>query len=158
MKLYIDMDATLVDFAAQVTKLGLWRKNKPDKVAWDKVIKIGPSFWSEMEWMPGAEDAFNELRSLSEKGVHDLYILSAVNFPQGVEGKKLWVKTRANFPLEKTIIVPKAEDKAAYADGGSILVDDNKETADLFEASGGYSILFTGDWSEVLRKILTTFF
>ena len=71
MKVYIDMDATLVDFAAQVTKLGLWRKNKPDKVAWDKVIKIGPSFWSEMEWMPGAENAFNELRSLSEKGVHE---------------------------------------------------------------------------------------
>ena len=79
MKVYIDMDATLVDFAAQVTKLGLWRKNK-------------------------------------------------------------------------------AEDKAAYADGGSILVDDNKETTDLFEANGGHSILFTGDWSEVLRKVMTTFF
>lgn len=57
MKLYIDMDGTLVDFVSQINKYGYWRKNKPDKIQLDKVIKQGPEFWNEMDWMPEAEDA-----------------------------------------------------------------------------------------------------
>lgn len=40
-----------------------------------------------MEWMPGAEKTFSELISLSESGKVELFILSAVNFPTGVEEK-----------------------------------------------------------------------
>ncbi len=49
------MDGTLVDFIAQINKTGFWRKDRPEKVDWDKVIARGPEFWNEMEWMPGAE-------------------------------------------------------------------------------------------------------
>ena len=43
------MDGTLVDFVSQINKYGYWRKNKPNKVDWDKVIAEGPKFWAEMD-------------------------------------------------------------------------------------------------------------
>lgn len=49
MKKYLDKDGTLVDFVSQVNKYGFWRKDRPDKVDWDKVKAKGHDFglrWS----------------------------------------------------------------------------------------------------------------
>ena len=59
--IYLDMDGTLVDFVSQVNKYGFWRKDKENKVEWKKVKAMGPRFWSEMDWMPGAEEALKKL-------------------------------------------------------------------------------------------------
>jgi len=68
MIIYLDMDDTLVDFDSQVNKYGFWRKDRPDKVDWDKVKVMGPRFWAEMEWMPGAEEAFLKLQRMEKEG------------------------------------------------------------------------------------------
>lgn len=150
MKLYLDMDGVLVDFLGHVEKCQFFRKN--GKVDWDKVIDKGPQFWNEMEWMPGAEKTFSELISLSESGKVELFILSAVNFPTGVEGKKLWIQTHTKFPLENVIIVSHSEDKSKYASPDSILVDDREKCLIPFKEAGGKVILFK-NWDETLEEI-----
>ena len=144
------MDGVLVDFLGHVEKCQFFRKN--GKVDWDKVIDKGPQFWNEMEWMPEAEKAFNELFLLSESGKFELFILSAVNFPTGVEGKKLWIQTHTKFPLENVIIVSHSEDKSKYASPDSILVDDREKCLIPFKEAGGKVILFK-NWEEALGEI-----
>lgn len=152
MKLYLDMDGVLVDFLGHVEKCQFFRKN--GKVDWDKVIEKGPQFWNEMGWIPGAEKAFNELLSLSKAGKFELYILSAINFPSGVEGKKLWIQNHINFQLEKTIIVSHSVDKAKYASPNSVLVDDREQCLTPFKEAGGKIIPFK-NWEECISEIKT---
>lgn len=156
-KIYVDMDGTIVDFVSKVNELDFWRKDKPEKVDWKKVKKLGTSFWTEMEWMPGAKDAFTQLFNWHKEGSIELYILSSIDFEDGREGKKLWIKEKTDFPLENAIFCVEPEDKAEYASSDSWLIDDRKKSLDPFKDSGGNSIEFTGDWNktmEELRKII----
>jgi 5'(3')-deoxyribonucleotidase len=143
MKLYVDMDGTLVDFVTHITEHDFWRKDKPDKVDWDKVIAEGPAFWSKMNWFPGAENAFARLMELDEKGKLDLFILSSIDFEEGIEGKRQWIQKKTAFPLDKAIFVTEPEDKARYAAPDSWLIDDRKKSLEPFVAAGGNIIEFT---------------
>lgn len=149
MQVYVDMDGTLVDFVSQIDIYGYWRKNKPDKIQWNKVIKQGPAFWNEMDWLPGAEIAFKELQNFASKGYFDLYILSSIDFEEGREGKKMWIKSHTDFPIENAIFVEEPEDKAFFADKRSWLIDDRKKSLEPFAAKGGNIIEFKGDWNNV---------
>ena len=153
MKLYLDMDGTLVDFVSQVTKYNFWRTDKENKVDWKKVKAMGPRFWSEMDWMPGAEEAFTKLQELESQKKLALYILSSIDFEDGRIGKTDWIKVKTNFPLEKVIFCLEPEDKAKWADKNSWLIDDRKKSLEPFAAAGGNIIEFTGDWNSVLEKI-----
>jgi 5'(3')-deoxyribonucleotidase len=99
------MDGTLVDFVSQINKYGYWRKDKPNKVNWDKVIAEGPKFWAEMDWMPGAKEAFEKLQKYAAQGLFELYILSSIDFAEGREGKKLWIQKNTTLPLKNAIFV-----------------------------------------------------
>jgi len=44
MKIYLDMDGTIVDFVSKINRYGYWRVDKPNKVNWDKVKAEGQSF------------------------------------------------------------------------------------------------------------------
>jgi 5'(3')-deoxyribonucleotidase len=153
MKLYLDMDGTLVDFVSQVNKCGFWRKDKENKVDWKKVKAMGPRFWSEMDWMPGAEEAFSKLQTLESQKKLALYILSSIDFEDGRIGKTDWIKEKTNFSLEKVIFCLEPEDKANWADKNSWLIDDRKKSLEPFSAAGGNIIEFTGNWNSVLKKI-----
>ncbi len=152
-KLYIDMDGTIVDFVSQVSKYGYWRKDKPNKVDWDKVIAQGADFWNEMDWFPGAEDAFKTLEEMSEQGAFELYILSSIDFDEGREGKKMWIQSHTNFPLDKAIFCLEPEYKAHWADKTSWLIDDRQKSLLPFAESGGNIIEFTGDWEKTLGEV-----
>ncbi len=153
LKLYLDMDGTLVDFVSQVGKYGFWRKDKDNKVDWDKVKAVGQRFWSEMGWMPGAKAAFEKLQQYAAKGRFELFILSSIDFAEGRDGKKQWVKTHTNFSLENVILVQEPEHKAIYADSNRILIDDRKKSLEPFKDAGGNTIEFTGNWDEVMGKL-----
>lgn len=153
MKIYLDMDGTLVDFVSQVTKYGFWRKDKENKVDWKKVKAMGPRFWSEMEWMPGSEYFFKEINESAKEGNFEVYILSSIDFQQGIDGKKQWIKEHTDFPLEKAIFVTEPEDKKQYANSYAFLIDDRKKSLEPFSASGGNAIEFTGDWSNIKKQI-----
>ena len=151
-ELYVDMDGTLVDFISQINKYGYWRKNKPDKIQWDKVIKQGPKFWDEMAWMPGAEEAFKELQEMEKEGAFDLYILTSIDFEEGREGKKMWIKSHTDFPIENVIFVQEPEDKAFFAGSRAWLIDDRKKSLEPFSKKGNI-IEFTGDWNKTLNEV-----
>ena len=150
MKLYLDMDGTLVDFVSQVNKHGFWRKDKPEKVDWKKVIAMGPVFWSEMEWMPGAEEAFKKLLTLEQNASLEVYILSSIDFDEGREGKREWILQHTNFPLEKVIFCLEPEDKANWANQNAWLIDDRKKSLEPFAKAGGNAVEFTGDWEKTV--------
>jgi 5'(3')-deoxyribonucleotidase len=152
-KIYLDMDGTLVDFVSQVNKYDFWRKDKANKVDWKKVKAMGPRFWSEMNWMPGAEKAFSKLQELESQKQIALYILSSIDFEDGRKGKSAWIKEKTNFPLEKVIFCLEPEDKAKWADKNSWLIDDRKKSLDPFAAASGNIINFTGDWNSTLEKV-----
>ena len=152
-KLYLGMDGTLVDFVKQVNKYDFWRTDKENKVDWKKVKEMGPRFWSEMDWMPGAEEAFAKLQKLDAQGKLELFILSSIDFDSGRKGKEEWILQKINFPLEKVIFCIEPEDKAKWAIKNAWLIDDRKKSLEPFEAAGGNIIEFTGDWKSVLEKI-----
>jgi 5'(3')-deoxyribonucleotidase len=153
MRIYLDMDGTLVDFISQVNKYGFWRKDKENKVDWKKVKAMGPRFWSEMGWMPGAEEAFTKLQELEAQKKLVLYILSSIDFEDGRIGKTDWIKEKTNFPLEKVIFCLEPEDKSKWADKTSWLIDDRKKSLEPFASAGGNIIEFTGNWKLIIKKI-----
>ena len=153
MKKYLDKDGTLVDFVSQVNKYGFWRKDRPDKVDWDKVKAMGPRFWAEMEWMPGAEEAVLKLQRMEKEGAVELYILSSIDFEEGREGKRQWILQHTDFSLEKVIFCLEPEDKAKWAEKSAWLIDDRKKSLEPFESAGGNVIEFKGNWKDILNKI-----
>lgn len=153
MKIYLDMDGTLVDFVSQVNKCGFWRTDKENKVDWKKVKAMGPRFWSEMDWIPGAEYFFKELNVYSKDGYFEIYILSSIDFQQCINGKIQWIKNHTDFPLDKVIFVTEPEDKEQYAASDAFLIDDRKKSLDPFAAAGGNAIEFNGDWNYVKKQL-----
>ena len=151
--IYLDMDGTLVDFVSQVNKYGFWRKDKENKVDWKKVKAMGPHFWSEMDWMPGAEEAFKKLQELEHQNKIILFILSSIDFEDGREGKRQWIQQKTNLLLSEVIFCEEPEDKANWAKKDSWLIDDRKKSLEPFKAAGGNIIEFTGDWDSVMKKI-----
>ncbi len=147
------MDDTLVDFVSQVTKYDFWRKDKENKVDWKKVKAMGPRFWSEMGWMPGAEEAFIKLQELESQKRLALYILSSIDFEDGRIGKTYWIKEKTNFSLEKVIFCLEPEDKAKWADKNSWLIDDRKKSLEPFASADGNIIEFTGNWKLIIKRI-----
>ena len=151
--IYLDMDGTLVDFVSQVNKCGFWRKDKENKVDWKKVKAMGPRFWSEMDWMPGAEEALKKLEELEEQDKIILMILSSIDFDDGREGKMQWISQKTKLSTAQVIFCQEPEDKAKWAKKDAWLIDDRKKSLVPFAAAGGNIIEFTGDWNSVLEKI-----
>lgn len=152
MKLFIDMDGVLVDFIKQVKKYNFFVENNTDGIDWDRLIAAGPEFWAEMEWMPGAEEAFKKLKVFSEEGLFELHILSSIDFKEGVAGKKEWIANKARFPVEKAIFVMNPEDKANFASEDAFLVDDRDVCLSPFQKAGGKIIKYT-EWEDCLSQI-----
>ena len=153
MKLYLDMDGTLVDFVAQVSALGFWRKDKANKVDWAKVKAMGARFWAEMDWITGAEEAFRKLQELESQGKFELYILSSIDFESGREGKRQWILQHTDFPLKKVIFCIEPEEKANWADKNSWLIDDREKSLKPFAEAGGNVIEFKDDWKATLEAV-----
>lgn len=153
MKVYLDMDGTLVDFVSQVNKYGFWRTDKENKVDWKKVKAMGPRFWSEMDWLPLSKIIFDELTYLDEKGFIELYILTSIDFEEGSEGKRQWITNHTNFSLDKLIFVQEPEEKADYAAPDSWLIDDRKKSLEPFKNAGGNIIEFKGNWITTIKEL-----
>ncbi|MBB5218282.1 hypothetical protein DYE49_05940 [Treponema rectale] len=153
MKLYLDMDGTIVDFVSQVNKYNFWRTDKENKVDWKKVKAMGPRFWEEMDWMPDAGKYFEWLYNWKKEKVIELYILSSIDFEDGKKGKMRWIQKNTHFPMENVIFVENPEDKAKYASSDSWLLDDRKKSLDPFKKAGGNIFEFRGNWPEIFDEI-----
>ena len=103
--------------------------------------------------MPGAKAAFETLQKHAAQGLFELYILSSIDFHEGREGKRQWIKTHTNVPLKNVILVQEPEHKAIYADSNRILIDDRKKSLEPFKKAGGNTIEFTGNWTDVMGEL-----
>ena len=106
-----------------------------------------------MDWMPGAEYFFYELNDLSKEENFEVYILSSVDFQQGIDGKIQWIKEHTDFPLEKVIFVTEPEDKDQYAASDAFRIDDRKKSLEPFAAAGGNALELSGDWDYIKKEL-----
>lgn len=152
MKLYVDLDGVLTDFVRQCREKQCLKANgKPD---WAHIEKAGAAFWTEMEWMPGAERMFAYFRELAEACSFDVEILSAIFLDSGIAGKKIWCRERLGLSDEQIHIVHRSIHKVEFAHGkDSVLIDDRREIVEAFSGAGGTGILHeTNEKTELLLK------
>jgi 5'-nucleotidase len=120
--LYIDMDGVLVDFESGLARI-------PDELRsqYGEHADDIPGIFALMDPMPGALDAFHELREL-----FDTYILSTAPWdnPSAWSDKLLWVQKHLDDVAHKRLILTHHKN----LNKGDYLVDDRiRQGADLFE-------------------------
>lgn len=155
MTVYFDMDRVLTDFAAQAEKYGILKRNK--RINWIKVFLLGSSFWSTMDYFPGAKESFVKIRSYCKANDIQVKILSSVRIASGKKGKINWCKNKLFLDSNDIIIVKKAWQKADFGTPDALLIDDNEENIHAFITRGGYGFKFSiwneGTFNAVMKLI-----
>lgn len=143
-RLYLDMDGVLVDFDSRVDEFGARKApgKNPDAIDWNIAKEIGPDFWANMKWMPGAEKFYAACRDLCHTAGIEMGILTAIEIPAGVRGKCLWVHWNTDLDNEHLVIVKKGAMKSLFAAPDRILVDDTPENIERFRAAGGLGVRY----------------
>lgn len=138
---YCDMDGVLVDFRAGAKALDAIEGTKVD---WSKIHEAGAKFWAELEWTNDGKALWSWLTKVCNEHKIDLCILSAINFPEGEDGKRKWIKNNLGGVSEHNIYFePRGVLKAKYADDDALLIDDFGKNINAFIAKGGKGILYT---------------
>lgn len=143
-RIYLDMDGVLVDFDARADEFGCRKRpgKDPSAIDWNIPKAVGPDYWANMSWMPGAEEFFRKCREMCDALGIELGILTAIEIPAGVKGKCLWVHWNTDIDNEHLIIVRKGVEKMRFAAPDRILVDDTQKNVDAFRAAGGQAVLY----------------
>ena len=112
MRIYVDMDNTLVDFRSALRKRGL-----PETM--DNADEIEGLF-ADMDPLPGALEAY---RALVDRG-HDVYILSTAPWgnPSAWSDKLQWVKEHLGLIAHKRLILTHHK----HLLRGDLLIDDRR--------------------------------
>ena len=149
--IYLDIDDTLTNYSERLKSMIIddpeTGEKRPIKAS-DTVDNL--EFWSSAEWLPGAEEMVNFIKSNFDK----VEILSAVpelskakqaetgerfwNAP--ILGKEDWLKH--NVGDIKTNWTRSGSQKAAFAHPNTILIDDKPENIRAFQKAGGIGILY----------------
>jgi len=147
-KLYVDLDAVLVDFNKGLTDLmgfpvtpDMDIKGRDD--IWAKVDEGGADFWASMKWMPDGRRLWEGI-----KGRNPTVLSAPSRDPSSKVGKNRWVDE--NLGTDVAVILDKHKER--YANPGDILIDDRMKNIKKWESAGGVGILHTGAGS-TLRKL-----
>jgi hypothetical protein len=140
-KIYCDMDGVLCDFDRRFDQFGgipskEYESKYGTKKFWELIDnKIGYTFWSKMSWMSDGKQLWNYIKKYNPS------LLSAPSQDSSSRyGKHLWVNE--NIPGTKLILANR-EKKKNYSGKNQILIDDNQNTIQEWNAIGGIGILHT---------------
>lgn len=154
MKIYLDMDDVLVNYAFNVAKhfgltmdelyarwpVGVYQiyhaVGKPDEDVWRQVRSQPPEFWASMPEFPWSRELFNFAKGLGD----EMEILtSPINSWTCVAGKVQWLHKFAGDDFYQYHIAKSKWDCAQY---NHILVDDKEDNINRFCEKGGHGVLF----------------
>ncbi len=110
MKLYVDMDGVLVDGQCRI------------------------GGYENADWLPDGKELWDYCLKYSPT------LLSHAPFPAAHNEKFNWIIRELGTASYHTILVNAAQDKAKYADGDSILIDDAPWNCNWWREAGGIAI------------------
>lgn len=149
------MDGVLCDFDKRCDEYNAWKpeNHKPD---WNKLQDIGPSFWSDMEKIPGGMKLLEKVQQFAnEHPSIKVGIFSAVHLKEGKEGKRIWLKKNTTIK-DNIILINNGNFKHKYAQPNSILIDDKLANVNNYIESGNQAVLFNRNLStdELFTQVL----
>lgn len=125
-KVYIDMDGVLADFEGQTNALERYTHEA--------------GFFAKLRQLPFVK----ELRRYIEIGalpIENVYILSASPNVQADLDKRFWINLHVPEIIDENIMfVRNGKEKAKFAKGGNILIDDYSENLIYWEKQGGQGV------------------
>ena len=150
-EVYLDMDGVLTDFDHQVDYYNA--RKEGGGINWDKVHKIGASFWSSMPWLLDGHKLYNDVLDLQKQYNFKLGILSAIFSNSGKRGKRYWLEQNCpEINSENIIICDRSFHKIQYAKPNRILIDDTVLNCNDFVNNNSHAILFT-TYKEATHKL-----
>lgn len=150
IKIYVDLDGVLADFAGAVKeRFGKEMAQIPKNVLWSKVQHYNDSHEPWFYSLPKMHDA-DVLWQFLVQNFKNIEILSASGTtPRDASGqKKAWVGEHFGWDV-KTNIVLSAKEKAAFAAPNTILIDDTARAVNPFIQAGGMAVLHTNTRSTI---------
>ena len=151
--IYLDMDGVLADFDKE------YRKIDPEKVDRKKFIYavMEHKIFEKLDPMPDAKYLLDYVSKLKDVEIEILTSMGTYDYKRGSEAQrqklnwlqKMGIPYRANFVCAK-------QEKAKYAGGKCILIDDSVGCVVPFRERGGTAILHTNakDTITELSKII----
>jgi hypothetical protein len=141
--IYCDMDQVLVNFLGGARKAIGREFNDPVEFGGEEkwpVIGLMPSFWLDLEWMPGAQLLWTEIKD------RNTYILSATPKVEIVPlcslQKKEWCVREMGIASDRVLTVTRKEKKNFAVTNGkpNLLIDDHLGNVTDWQDAGGYGI------------------
>lgn len=161
MRLFLDLDGVIVDFAQGCIDWYNLDCNVKDFTKWSKIFKyftgyekdfwegLTDKFWVELKFTKEAKEILELLKDVKP------CILTSPGHT-GAGGKQQWI--RKNLPdyfKDGRYLIGPAKHYLATSD--SLLIDDSQENCRKFEEAGGYSILIPRPWNDLRDNDLITY-
>lgn len=139
----LDLDGVLADFEKKVSEINKLEFHKiPRGKLWgsiDEYDKKVEPFFESLQLMPDAMELVNFVRS----NFINYFILTACGFTpkNAAQQKRNWCKAHFGNIVVKP--VQSSEQKAQFATGNTILIDDRNKSIDPWVRAGGIGVLHT---------------
>lgn len=155
MKVILDLDGVLVDFAKGACK----ELDVPEPILWPEdgdivsALELDPSdfwdhisysdFWKNLDWMPDGHEILEVLEN--HYGEENICICSSpTNCSEAAKGKMEWIQD--HLPeYTKRFLIGRAKHFCAQPD--SIMFDDFDFNVNRFKKNGGYAVLVPRPWN-----------
>lgn len=158
--IYVDMDGVLADFYSVYERLKRKHNIHQTGYVWgffSRMVKE-ESLFTNLPMLPNANLLLNHLSNI-EMHFKDKVVIKILtsggdrsgtaHYEQAKQQKEEWLK-KHNINWE-AITVKIKDEKAAYANPNSILIDDTTSNIAQFNAAGGHGILYSDEFSDEAR-------
>ena len=168
-RIYVDMDGVLCDLVKAILtehgRMDLYNRMPHRKVTesidWDRhetwlpTLVDGPTFWATLDRYPWTDEIMQFARDAGAD-VHvltrplNLSLHDATDIGYCVHGKMAWL--RRQFGADFKDVVFTAE-KHLLSQPGVLLIDDDEQYIERFEAAGGRQIIFPQSYNKFRERL-----